>query len=140
MTKLISLLVGAHFRPPAKTLLTILRPGTPLSLRPEPDNPYDSGAIQVILSIRDINLKDLESPKCIEALESQGFAPEDIFTQPEWMLGYVARDGNKDLAKIGANTGLTLVGNTSFQGYTEAKLRWGPSGEAMLVVETQDDA
>ena len=130
--KLTGLLVGAHFRPPAKTLLSSLTNGTSLELRPEPDNPYDPQAIQVWLTSTDF-IRGLDEAKLLalaEALASQGFTPEDLETQPEWHLGYIARDGNKDLAKVPGTRG-----NSAFQGQTEATLQWGPNGEALLVCQ-----
>ena len=43
-------IVGTHFHPPAKLLLTKLPVGTPLILSPTPDNPYDSNAIEILLA------------------------------------------------------------------------------------------
>ena len=40
-------LVGAHFRPPAKTIIQSLPAGYTLELRPEPTNPYDPNAVAV---------------------------------------------------------------------------------------------
>ena len=42
-------LVGAHFRPPAKALIQSLPVGQVLRLSREPDNQYDTNAIQVWL-------------------------------------------------------------------------------------------
>lgn len=40
-------IVGEQFRPPAKQLLAALPAGAILTLKPEPENPYDAKAIQV---------------------------------------------------------------------------------------------
>ena len=133
MTKFTSLLVGAHFRPPAKSLLTFLASGQILRLEPEPENPYDENAIKVILDTQDLDFTKLNYDSANEALASQGFTLDDILAEPSWHLGYVARDGNKDLVKVSAATGLTLVGNSAFSQVTEAKLTWGPSAEALIV-------
>lgn len=42
-------IVGARHRPPADIILNGLPKGTPLLLRRDPDNPYDSNAIEVVL-------------------------------------------------------------------------------------------
>lgn len=49
MPSLLSPLVGSHFHPPAKTLLSRLPTGTELYLEPELYNQYDSNAIKVTL-------------------------------------------------------------------------------------------
>jgi hypothetical protein len=46
---LTGLMVGMHFRPPAKAVLEALPVGTTLWLRREPENPYDANAVQVLL-------------------------------------------------------------------------------------------
>lgn len=42
-------IVGAHFRPPAKGILSTLPVQTPLTLVPEPDNPHHDKAVMVTL-------------------------------------------------------------------------------------------
>ena len=86
-------LVGAHFHPPAKALLAQLRTGTELTLRREPDNPYDSNAIGVWLNWADVGpvsedqLRDLAS-----SLAGYGWSVDDI-------------DGPVQLGHIAAKTG-----------------------------------
>lgn len=89
-------IVGAHFRPPAKALLACLPNGQQLGLRPEPSNPYDENAVQVLLRSADI------PDECWEELELQlagaGFDKETIMSEPLWHLGYMpkAAKGNPD--------------------------------------------
>lgn len=123
-----SLLVGAHFRPPARALLSSLKTGQELILRAEPDNPYDPDAMAVWLETETLSF-DMATDQFAEfeaALASQGFTPEDIRDQPEWQLGYIAAAGNK-----GLRTRPDLVPNTAFRSGA-AQLLWGPSGEAQV--------
>jgi hypothetical protein len=48
-TNLSAPIVGSVFRPPALTIIQSLPFGTPLVLQREPENPYDSSAIKVLL-------------------------------------------------------------------------------------------
>lgn len=123
-----SLLVGTHFRPPARALLGSLKTGQELILRAEPDNPYDPDAMAVWLETETLSF-DMATDQFTEfeaALASQGFTPEDIRDQPEWQLGYIAAAGNKAL-----RARPDLVPNTAFRS-GPAQLLWGPSGEAQV--------
>jgi HIRAN domain len=42
-------IVGMFYRPPAKAIVTYLKPGAMLIVRPEPDNPADVNAIAVFI-------------------------------------------------------------------------------------------
>ena len=89
-------LVGAFFRPPAKFLLEVLPAGTPLTLVPEPENPYDENAIAVYGSAAGASLAGLMS--IAPQLEGCGHGlPDDLEERAEWVetsrhLGYVAKD------------------------------------------------
>lgn len=118
MTK-ITLLVGMHFRPPAKILLANLPVGSTLYLRPEPDNPYDENAIAVFLRTEDfVELfnGDSEEQRFVDGeLEGMGHSLESLQDQDEWHLGYVAATDGKPLLKAKAQGGLgeaDYVGNT----------------------------
>lgn len=139
-----SLLVGAHFRPPAKALLTALPAGTPLELDPEPDNPYDGDAIAVLVTIEALEKAipgGVDSPALSEALASQGYDPGDILGQPRWQLGYIAASGNKALRGRG-----DLASNQQFLGVMSAspswtaKLSWGPNGEPQVELTLEEDS
>ena len=86
MTILISLLVGAHFRPPAKQLLTALPAGQSLLLIPEPDNPYDSNAVKVAVVPETI---DIDNAIINSALEGTGSVIEDFSPVEPLHLGYL---------------------------------------------------
>lgn len=82
-------IVGAHFRPPAKSILQVLANGTRLVLRHEPSNPYDTEAVQVLVLSGDI---PKEAHETLNTLASgYGFTIEDILAEPEIHLGYIPR-------------------------------------------------
>jgi len=92
-------LVGAHFRPPAKALLAVLPAGHPLFLRPEPDNPYDANAVQVLLATSTLPSDEAFLDNLASELAGQGFSLDDINVQGEWHLGFLPRaaKGNPQL-------------------------------------------
>jgi len=49
MPSLTAPIVGLHFHPPAKWLLEKLPQQTPLILSPNPDNPHDPNAIEILI-------------------------------------------------------------------------------------------
>lgn len=131
MTK-IGLLVGAHFRPPAKAVLAALPSETPLALRAEPENPYDTQAMAVYLTMSDLEVAvGPGTPRRIaleDSLPSMGWAWEALCASGDTIqLGYLARQGNKDLNKV--------PGLKAAPAFTEgdAVLKWGANGEALVM-------
>jgi len=106
--KITTLIVGSHFHPPAKTLLAGLPNGLPLSIVPEPENPYDENALLVTLDPRSIpkNLwKGLDT-----LLEGSGCEMAELAMQMEVegvpiTLGHVGKTGGKPLLKAGIAEG-----------------------------------
>lgn len=95
-------IVGAHFRPPAKALLSCLPAGHQLWLRPEPTNEWDENAVQVLLrsaSLRSLLTEPFIRDELERQLSGQGSDIESVLVQPEWHLGYLPRaaKGNKEL-------------------------------------------
>lgn len=87
-------LVGAHFRPPAKALLSVLPAGHPLLLRPEPTNEYDGNAVQVVLRTASLDplLADVAFAEEVESqLAGQGYDLAQVREADEWHLGYLPR-------------------------------------------------
>lgn len=146
-----TLLVGAHFRPPAKQLLAAVPPGLPLYFEPEWDNPYDSSAIKVKIRIDDVPKEFDDSIS--EALLGtgwewhalRGFAPDDEgFIADSIFLGYVAKSGGKPLLKDGRG----LPGNQAFKdalgvpeqvwsGRPIGRLSFGPNGEPQVILSLE---
>ena len=103
MTNPVIPIVGAHFRPPAKQILKLLPAGATLTLVPEPENPYDPGAIMVLVSPGELRvcLSQLDEDLISRELVGSGFTLEDLEDEaPEggWHLGYVPRSGAKTAA------------------------------------------
>ncbi len=80
-------IVGSHFRPPSKALLSVLPAGTALLARPEPENPHDPNAIMVVLLTEAIPHTHREV--IATAVAGYGFSSDDIFEAAEWHVGYL---------------------------------------------------
>ena len=80
-------IVGAHFRPPAKAILQILPGGCPLTLTPEPTNPFDSNAIKITVATTDI--PETQHEELENLAGGFGVSLEEILGKSEWHLGYV---------------------------------------------------
>ena len=83
-------IVGAHFRPPAKALLSVLAQGTELTLVPEPENPYDQFAVKVVVSGTDA-AAGADSDDLNAALIGTGWDADSIAEQEEFHLGYIPK-------------------------------------------------
>ena len=120
MTKTMSFpIVGAHFRPPAKAILECLPAGSALSLRPEPDNPFDSNAVQVIVQGAVLQgLPAIIQNRLDDLAGMYGSDLASILAATEWHLGYVPRALAISLAPA-------LAGNE-----IEASLTFSASGAA----------
>lgn len=83
-------LMGARYRPPAAVVLQYLYAGTPLRLAPEPENPHDPAAMQVILARA--NFPSLEAdPQLEDHLAASGWSAEAFYALEELHLGYIER-------------------------------------------------
>ena len=92
MTNTISaLLVGMHFRPPAKQILEILPARTQLVLIPEPENPYDEKAIKVMVDLEPFS----DNEELMQVLDGTGVFPEDLLSEGLFHLGYIADSDGK---------------------------------------------
>lgn len=94
----IFLIVGAHFRPPAKALLQVLPLGLPLMLIAEPSNEHDPDAIRVEVVTSDIPLEQHTYLNTLAA--GYGYDLDSILAQDSWHLGYIPR---KDTARLRAD-------------------------------------
>ena len=93
-------IVGMFYRPPAKALIDVLAVGTPLLLIAEPDNAYDPNAIAVWLHSRDI--PEASHPMLEETLPPFGKSLEEVLSEEEWHLGYIAKEMAAQLRQCGA--------------------------------------
>ena len=123
-------IVGAHFRPPAKAILSSLPQGAALSLVPEPENPFDSNAIAVFVEPKEIPPSEHET--LAETAQGMGFTMEDILTAPAWHLGYIPKalaaaivgDLNDALANLDSPNGDGL--GTSWPGTLAFDIKGAP--------------
>ena len=83
-------IVGMRFRPPALAILQVLPIDCPLWLVPEPSNPYDSNALQVVVSSDSI--PSARHADLAASAEGFGFDLADILAEGEWHLGYIAKE------------------------------------------------
>lgn len=87
MATFLAPLVGMHFRPPAKAILAVLPANCPLQVIPEPDNPFDSNALQVM--VRSVDIPKGQHEELDNAGRMFGYPLEDILAKEQWHLGYV---------------------------------------------------
>lgn len=141
-------LVGAFHRPPAKTVLEVLPHGTLLLLVPEPENPYDAGAIRVMVDLRTVTESNDElGLALISALDGAGADAFEVIHGGALQLGYCAATGGKPLARLTAlwgQTGLVPVGNAEVAAMMNepdsaklVTLTFGPDGHPAVKVTFQ---
>ena len=143
---LTGLLVGSYHRPPAKSILEHLPTGAPLVLQAEPENPYDAGAIKVLLDPADAIPKEQYQPLA-DKLPLQGYTLEQVMSGGPLQLGYLAATGGKPLAKgqQAIGQGLSLAGNSEFAPWVptdtgaEARLAFGPGGELLVQLRMEEE-
>ncbi len=92
-------IVGAHYRPPAKAILSGISPGTKLFLRAEPSNEFDVNAIQVLINTDEIKHEDHENLN--SELSGYGQSIKDLQASDEIHLGYIPRQIAKVLKESG---------------------------------------
>lgn len=143
---LTGVLVGAHFRPPAKLILECLPSGAPLSLIAEPDNPYDSNAIQVHVKLSSV--PESQFPRLQSELSTMGWDFADDFlpktrSGETLQIGFLASGNNKkafkDRAECSANS--VFLEAQALKPWSECKivLAFGPDGQALVVLTAEDD-
>lgn len=128
-----TLLVGAHFRPPAKQLIAVLPTGAALILSPEPDNPYDSKAIKVsVCPAETVPMSQFET--LAESLEGTGVDLNDLMAAPLVHLGYLPDSEGKlcrHCLEGNAEVGRMIDGNwPEFQ----AILQFAPDGKPQVFI------
>lgn len=127
-----TLLVGSHFRPPAVAVLAHLPAGAKLRLQPEADNPYDEHAIRVYVPASEI--PSSEHPALEAELPAFGSSLEEVLALGEIWLGYLAASGGRPLQKA-QMADSSIVGNQEASEATSGRLAFGPSGDALVVIE-----
>ncbi len=142
MPQFTTLLVGAHFRPPAKQVLAALPAGAELSFELEDSNPYDPNAVKVFVDpklIPDSQFQALEPE-----LNQSGVILEQLMSGGPVWLGYVPMTGGKPLGKAQASEP-GLIGNAEVRKFIgrqegcQLALAFGPDGSPRMIVTTQGE-
>jgi len=127
---------GAHFRPPAKAIIQSLPTGHPLSLRPEPSNPYDPNAVAVWIDAKTIPDDALEELRY--TLPGMGADVESLLEQRFWQLGYIAKEIAATIQpRISAlidlnNTETALSGEGQYMQGLDCELSFGGDGKPQV--------
>jgi hypothetical protein len=145
MNIFLSPIVGAFYRPPAKTILSLLSAGHELILDPEPDNPYDSDAIKIGVKLNSIMVPESDVERIRDELMRYGCTWEDLqkdefgelVEDPILHLGYVPRSGAKT-AKIDGEPSLgnKEIGQIIGQPDWRATLTFSPMGQVLVQIVT----
>lgn len=127
MPELRALVVGMHFRPPAKDVINMLAAGTPVVLMREPENEYDENAVKVVLfdfceggAHHDLRKLILDS----------GQYGEELFTNP-LHLGYI------DSKKTGMAKLFSEAMVSEGMEAVEAKLEFSMDGKPQVMTELE---
>lgn len=138
MPKYTTLIVGAHFRPPAKQVLAHLVSETELMLVEDNENAYDAAAVRVMFDpglIPESEYTSLES----ELLEA-GVTLEQLMSGGPIQLGFVPAQDGKPL-RTARTTEPNLLGNQQVReligdGEFAAWLDFAPDGSPRLSIDT----
>lgn len=142
-------IVGAHFRPPAKALISVLPAKAKLSLVPEgvfglDENPYDVNAVGVWVETSQIPSTQAEVLEGLIA--GNGLTLEDVLGHSAFQLGYIpAKDAAPLRATIIENCNAfntsTLPGELGFSldGKPQVKFALYEKVEVEEKEETQKD-
>lgn len=131
-----TLIVGMHFRPPAKALLANLPSGAELALVPERDNPYDELAIKVMVQPSEV--PESRREQCDLDCSGQGYDFWELLAAGEALqLGYVIASSNK-VAKSEGLPGNAEVWQAKGEGWGggPAKLGFDPQGRPQVIIQT----
>lgn len=97
MPKYTSLIVGVHFRPPAKQVLAHCTAGVPIQLAEDNENAYDVAAVRVNFDPANIPASEYETLES-ELLEA-GVTLEQLMSGGPIQLGFVSAQDGKPLSK-----------------------------------------
>lgn len=137
--KLTSLLVGSHFRPPAKLVIASLPAGYRLRLDPEPSNEYDSNGAAIKVLCNPSQIPASQHQQLADELPNCGWDLTELLAAEELFLGYVAAERNKDLL-AGQRQGHQWISNVQFLAVpglpaASAVLAFAQDGKALVVLE-----
>ena len=135
MPKVTAPLVGSHFRPPAKAILSVLPSACPLLVVPEPDNAYDANALQVF--VRSADIPASQHSELDSAASLYGTSLAEILAQERWHLGYIARVNAEHLQpRVVAWINSTSNPNADVnRDWAEAALSFDSAGKPLVALE-----
>ena len=109
-------LVGAHFRPPAKSLLAILGVKTPLQIIRERENSSDADAVGVWLETSQLERLSPQAKAQLESdLSGYGFDLSGLLETPTLQLGYIgAKSGHAKMIASFLDKGQLVEGTLTF--------------------------
>lgn len=145
MTKLVSILVGAHFVPPAKVLLEHLPGGAALRLVPVEDNPYDEHAVEVWVDGLGEAVPEGQRAELGAKLPGMGYELAEVLaSEAGFRLGHVAASDGKPINKA-LIVRADLVGNREFRalavktpgGWAGLRATLGFDGAGLVLVEVE---
>lgn len=148
-TILLSPIVGAFWRPPAKTIMNLLHGGHELILDPEPENPHDPNAIRVCVKLKSIDIDENYFDIIEDELMRYGATWADLMKDdfgnevddPTFHLGYIPRSGSAKTAKI---DGEPSIGNLEVLDMIrggpnwKATLTFSPAGQPLVQIRNTD--
>ncbi len=144
MPKFETLIVGAHFRPPAKQLLACLAQGQRLRLEEDNENAYDPAAVRVMLDLTDAEGMPLLDEFQIIQLETElpnaGLTLEQLMSGGPVQLGFLPAQDGKPLAKARLAEP-ELLGNQQVRELMPevlASLGFALDGSPRLILETAE--
>lgn len=133
--KLSAHLVGAYHRPPAPALILALKAGTPLTLRPEPENEYDRYAVQVWVSSLEFAKLSFELMEDLELrLQGYGTTLGEVQAVPEHHLGYLAAKHPRG-AEPGTQLSIVIAPLIADKGMPQASLSFAGDGKPIVEME-----
>ncbi len=144
MARYETLIVGAHFRPPAKQVFAVLAQGHRLRLEEQNDNAYDAAAVRIMLDLTGEDGMPLLSEAQMAELEAElpncGLTLEQLMSSGPLQLAFVPAQDGKPLAKARL-TEPDLLGNQQVRelmgpGLTTT-LGFALDGSPRLVLETE---
>lgn len=120
---------GMHFHPPAKVIIQHAAAGLPLILQPDPENPYDSSAIKVLVAKSELGamreILDYSFP-------DMGLDPEEWWGEDAdevAFLGFIGKEFTSDWhGVLGAATPIL-----AFDGAGKPLCQWETHDETLSV-------
>lgn len=137
MQKFSTLIVGAHFRPPAKQVLAVLPAGAKLTLVEDNENVYDPAAVRVLLPLDQI--PESQYPTLDAELPNAGITLEQLMSTGPVFLGFVPAQDGKPLAGARSKGEPDLLGNVQVRELMPevvSTLGFGIDGSPRLELET----